>query len=164
MLQSLLKANAYDLALQTFVEIMQDPATTKRTKRAAAASLTAAYGRMMPSGAQVQVDASQYGLSMADLLALAQGRPEVPNSGPVVIPELQGDGSDGVPAFTATQRDDSRSSEPGTTDDDDPLLDLTEGSPSSSESEAAADALSGDQGKEDPTEGLADTASSEGAA
>lgn len=162
MAKEYLRSGAAEAALQFLTQVLSDPSCPKRTRVQAAKTLTVNAAKITAKTAQLRVEGQVANLTMADLLALAQGRPqeapELPNSDPVVLPELQVGGPEGVDAFTATQQPDLLPSrqERDAQDQDEP--EATEGSPLRSSAEPPADAPEGDERKEDPTESLGSTA------
>lgn len=142
-LKTLLKTNAFDQVVAVFLEVINDPAATQRTRNAAAASLSAAIGRVLPQGPRVKVDARQHTMSMADLLSMVA---DLPNRASVVSPGEQ----PGAPLPNGDLQDAHRLLEPQFLE----TGDLTGGSSLACEAEATADAANGDERKDDPTEAL----------
>lgn len=105
-LRALMKADAPSRVVEEFEALLADPLLNRRTRAQVARSYSSYLKSLLPQGPQVQVDARQQAVSMADLLAMAQ---EAPNTGALPNEEA----APGLPAPNEDIQLDSRSTQPG---------------------------------------------------
>ena len=111
-LRALMKADAPNRVVEEFEALLADPLLNRRTRAQIARSYGSYLKSMLPQSPQVQVDARQQSMSMADLLAMAS---EAPNKGALPNEET----APGFPAPNERKQSDSRPAQPEISEESD---------------------------------------------